>query len=144
MEYLSPKLKNPWSFEPENDEIFTEDLLSLFLRTFLYHSEYGILSEAAASVVDRQLGLNVVLRTEIVRLAAPSFHYGYWARMRAKNRNGRFPKISSFQMFVENFKATEAIPQFEASYTVIAPEMRAAFQREFERMVILDYADKEH
>lgn len=102
----------------------------------------GFLSEAAASVVDRQLGLNVVPRTEIVRLAAPSFHYGYWARMRAKSRNGRFPeKIGSFQMFVENFKeATEVIPQFEASYTVLAPEMRAAFQREFERMVILDYA----
>lgn len=102
----------------------------------------GFLSEAAASVVDRQLGLNVVPRTEIVRLAAPSFHYGYWARMRAKNRNGRFPeKIGSFQMFVENFKeATEVIPQFEASYSVLAPELRAAFQREFERMVILDYA----
>jgi phosphatidylinositol 4-kinase type 2 len=102
----------------------------------------GFLSEAAASVVDRQLGLNVVPRTEIVRLAAPSFHYGYWARMRAKSKNGRFPeKIGSFQMFVENFKeATEVMPQFEASYTVIAPEMRVAFQREFERMVILDYA----
>lgn len=102
----------------------------------------GFLSEAAASVVDRQLGLNVVPRTEIVRLAAPSFHYGYWARMRAKSKNGRFPeKIGSFQMFVENFKdAAEVIPQFEASYTVIAPEMRMAFQREFERMVILDYA----
>lgn len=102
----------------------------------------GFLSEAAASVVDRQLGLNVVPRTEIVRLAAPSFHYGYWARMRAKSKNGRFPeKIGSFQMFVENFKeATEVMPQFEASYTVLAPEMRVAFQREFERMVILDYA----
>lgn len=101
----------------------------------------GFLSEAAASVVDRQLGLNVVPRTELVRLAAPSFHYGYWARVRAKSKNGRFPeKIGSFQMFVENFKeASEVIPQFEASYTVIAPEMRIAFQREFERMVILDY-----
>ena len=102
----------------------------------------GFLSEAAASVVDRQLGLNVIPRTEIVRLAAPSFHYGYWARMRAKSKNGRFPeKIGSFQMFVENFKeATEVMPQFEESFTVIAPEMREAFQREFERMVILDYA----
>lgn len=102
----------------------------------------GFLSEAAASVVDRQLGLNVVPRTEIVRLAAPSFHYGYWARMRAQNKNGRFPeKIGSFQMFVEHFKeATEVMPRFEASSSVIAPEMRDAFQREFERLVILDYA----
>ena len=101
----------------------------------------GFLSESAASVVDRQLGLNVVPRTEIVRLAAPSFYYGYWARMRAKNQNGRFPeKIGSFQMFVENFKdAAEIVPQLEASYSVLAPEMRAAFQQEFERLVILDY-----
>lgn len=102
----------------------------------------GFLSEAAASVLDRQLGLNVVPRTEIVRLASPSFYYGYWARMRAKSKNGKFPeKIGSFQMFVENFKeAKEVMPQFEAAQKLVGPEMQAAFQREFERLVILDYA----
>lgn len=101
----------------------------------------GFLSEAAASVVDRQLGLNVVPRTEIVKLAAPSFHYGYWARMRAKRKNGRFPeKIGSFQMFVKKFRdSTEVMPEIESSWSSLAPELKAAFQREFERMVILDY-----
>jgi phosphatidylinositol 4-kinase type 2 len=101
----------------------------------------GFLSEAAASVVDRQLGLHVVPRTEIVKLAAPSFHYGYWARMRAQRKNGRFPeKIGSFQMFVTKFKdSTEVMPEIESSWSSLAPELKVAFQREFERMVILDF-----
>ena len=140
---FKPKTEEPYGhLNPKMMKYLQRTCCPCFFGRSCIIPNTGFLSEAAASVVDRQLGLNVVPRTEIVRLAAPSFHYGYWARMRAKNRNGRFPeKIGSFQMFVENFKeATEVIPQFEASYTVIAPEMRAAFQREFERMVILDYA----
>lgn len=101
----------------------------------------GFLSEAAASVVDRQLSLNIVPRTEVVRLAAPSFHYGYWARRRAQSRQGRFPeKMGSFQLFVNDFRDAEVVmPQYEAAEGILPDLLRDLFQREFERMVILDY-----
>ena len=140
---FKPKTEEPYGhLNPKMMKYLQRTCCPCFFGRSCIIPNTGFLSEAAASVLDRQLGLNVVPRTEIVKLASQSFHYGYWARMRAKSKNGRFPeKIGSFQMFVENFKeATEVIPQYEASQTVIAPEMRAAFQREFERLVILDYA----
>jgi phosphatidylinositol 4-kinase type 2 len=140
---FKPKTEEPYGhLNPKMMKYLHRNCCPCFFGRSCIIPNTGFLSEAAASVVDRQLGLNVVPRTEIVRLAAPSFHYGYWARMRAKSKNGRFPeKIGSFQMFVQNFRdATDVMPQFESSYTILAPELRNAFQREFERLVILDYA----
>lgn len=61
--------------------------------------------------------------------------------MRAQRKNGRFPeKIGSFQLFVQNFRDSgQVMPEIEAAWPTLPDDLRAAFQREFERLVILDY-----
>ncbi|KXS10897.1 hypothetical protein M427DRAFT_47675 [Gonapodya prolifera JEL478] len=65
----------------------------------------GYVSEAAASFVDRKMGLNIVPRTEIVSLSSPAFHYSQFDR--ATHNSGTIPlplKTGSFQLFVRGFK----------------------------------------
>ncbi|KAI9365509.1 phosphatidylinositol 3-/4-kinase, partial [Zopfochytrium polystomum] len=74
----------------------------------------GYLSEAAASYMDRRLGLNVVPRTEVVELASPSFFYS--ARDRRAYARGKPlpPKLGSFQLFLTGFK--DATTFFKEGY----------------------------
>lgn len=128
-----------------------------FGRSCLTNNQ-GYVSEAAASIVDRHFRLNVVPRTEVVELAAPCFHYGYWIRRQVEKKmeqsgtGGTFPlddprgttffprKIGSFQLFVRGFRdAGEVLAEWQSKGNV-PPELDAAMQHEFERMVILDYA----
>jgi phosphatidylinositol 4-kinase type 2 len=44
------------------------------------------MSEAAASLVDQKLQLNVVPKTKVVRLAAPTFNYSKLDRYKAKKK----------------------------------------------------------
>lgn len=117
----------------------------------------GYLSEAGASLVDAKLGLNVVPKTAIVSLAAPTFNYSRMDRAMTRTKErirdrypdigrhfrriGLPPKRGSFQLFVNGYKdATYWLRQWEL-YPELAPPpitMRE-FQLEFERMVILDY-----
>ncbi|CAO3701378.1 unnamed protein product [Rhizopus stolonifer] len=60
----------------------------------------GYISEAAASLIDRRLGTNIVPYTGVIHLASPSFHYDYLDR-----RANHIPqKIGSFQCFLTNYK----------------------------------------
>uniref|UniRef100_A0A0M3HWQ9 Phosphatidylinositol 4-kinase type 2 n=2 Tax=Ascaris TaxID=6251 RepID=A0A0M3HWQ9_ASCLU len=117
----------------------------------------GYLSEAGASLVDRKLQLNVVPKTAIVALAAPTFNYGRIDRAKARTKErirSRYPdlarrfhrvglprKTGSFQLFVTGYQdANYWLRQWE-TYPEQAPPPATMkdFQIQFERMVILDY-----
>lgn len=119
----------------------------------------GYCTEVAASVVDRYLRLNVVPRTEVAELSSPSFHYGHWIRRGVERRKRQhqqaatmpaddpygttlFPRKSgSFQLFVQGFReAGPVLEEWERRKATLPAELDEAFQAEFERLVILDYA----
>ncbi|KAI3413908.1 hypothetical protein GPALN_011382 [Globodera pallida] len=124
---------------------------------FFVAKKQGYLSETAASLVDQKLGLNVVPRTAIVALAAPTFNYGRIDRTvtstkeqiarnypdlgRHFKRIGLPPKRGSFQLFVHGYKdAKYFLDQWE-QYPEQAPPKpsQKEFQLQFENMVVLDY-----
>lgn len=79
----------------------------------------GYISEAAASYIDRRLGLNLVPRTEIVELASPTFYYSAKDRKAAKKGKAPLPpKIGSFQLFLHGFKDATAV--FREGYDKMA------------------------
>ncbi|KAL2097592.1 hypothetical protein ACEWY4_006799 [Coilia grayii] len=114
----------------------------------------GYLSEAAASLVDQKLGLEVVPKTKVVYLVSETFHYN--AIDRAKSRGKKYalekvpkvgrrfhrvglpPKVGSFQLFVEGYhEADYWLRKFEAD--PLPENMRKQLQSQFERLVVLDY-----
>ncbi|XP_035281564.1 phosphatidylinositol 4-kinase type 2-beta-like [Anguilla anguilla] len=114
----------------------------------------GYLSEAAASLVDQKLGLDVVPKTKVVFLVSETFHYT--AIDRAKSRGKKYalekvpqvgrrfhriglpPKMGSFQLFVEGYREADFwLRKFE---TDPPPEnIRKQLQSQFERLAVLDY-----
>ncbi|XP_063963681.1 phosphatidylinositol 4-kinase type 2-alpha-like [Lytechinus pictus] len=114
----------------------------------------GYLSEAGAYLVDRKLGLDVVPKTRVVKLASETFNYSPIDRAKAKtkkftlekfeaigrrfNRIGLPPKVGSFQLFVKGFKDADFwLRRFEGEDL---PESTSKqFQLQFERLVVLDY-----
>lgn len=114
----------------------------------------GYLSEASAYLVDRKLKLGIVPKTRVVRLFSKTFNYSAIDRAKANtkrevserfpkvgkhfNRIGLPPKVGSFQLFVENYEdAAIWLRRFEEFPP--EPDVKAEFQRQFERLVILDY-----
>jgi len=112
------------------------------------------MSESGASLVDEKLGLNVVPKTKVVRLASETFNYLPIDRQKAKakrivserfpkvgrhfHRIGLPPKVGSLQTFVEGYKDAEFyLRRFETEPP--SPELQTEFQLRFERLVILDY-----
>ncbi|KAJ8411088.1 hypothetical protein AAFF_G00181230 [Aldrovandia affinis] len=114
----------------------------------------GYLSEAAASLVDQKLGLEVVPKTKVVFLVSETFHYT--AIDRAKSRGKKYalekvpqvgrrfhrvglpPKVGSFQLFVEGYREADFwLRKFEAD--PLPENMRKQLQFQFERLVVLDY-----
>ncbi|CAO3640068.1 unnamed protein product [Cunninghamella blakesleeana] len=68
----------------------------------------GYISEAAASLVDRQLGTCIVPTTNLDHFSSPSFHYAYLDRRRYRRSTPSDPytlplKIGSFQCFLRGF-----------------------------------------
>jgi Phosphatidylinositol 3- and 4-kinase len=67
----------------------------------------GYLSEAATSLIDRRLQLNIVPFTDVIHMSSPTFHYDHGDR---KANDPRKPsprplpaKIGSFQCFLNDF-----------------------------------------
>ncbi|KAK7692630.1 hypothetical protein QCA50_004263 [Cerrena zonata] len=61
------------------------------------------ISEAAASLLDRRLDLNIVPRTELVSLSSPAFFYDWLDRNAAKKGKPLPDKIGSMQYFLHGY-----------------------------------------
>ena len=101
----------------------------------------GYISEAAASIVDRHLGLHMVPRTEVVELASEAFHYGFWTKKAAKKSGSFPPKIGSFQIFVKGFlDSGRQLPKIDSCDTTeSSQDKNLEFRYDFEKLIILDY-----
>ena len=112
------------------------------------------MSEAGASLVDQKLGLNVVPKTKIVKLASKTFNYLRIDVEKSKVKkvvNDRFPKVGrkfnrlglppkkgSFQVFVENFKDADFhLRKFESD--PLDPETSKNFQVNIESIELNIY-----
>ncbi|KAJ3130093.1 phosphatidyl inositol kinase, partial [Nowakowskiella sp. JEL0407] len=103
-------------FKPKNEEPYghlNPKWVKFIHRTFLpccfgrscIIPNVGYVSEAAASFVDRRLQLNIVPRTEIVKLSSPSFFYGRRDRFNYEVLGIPLPeKIGSFQVFLHGYQ----------------------------------------
>lgn len=113
---------------------------------------FSYLSEAGASLVDQKLNLNVVPKTKCVRLISETFNYPRIDRQKARikktikeripaakfNRMSLPPKVGSFQLYVDGYKDADYwIRRFEQE--PLPPQVLGNFQKQFERLVILDY-----
>ncbi|KAI8619317.1 phosphatidylinositol 3 and 4-kinase-domain-containing protein [Chytriomyces sp. MP71] len=113
-------------FKPKNEEPYgkmnpkwTKWLHKHFLPCMFGRSclipNSGYLSEAAASFIDKRLGLNVVPRTEVVALASPTFFYTWYEKWMYVRGLRPLPlKLGSFQLFLTNFK--DATTFFQSGY----------------------------
>ncbi|KAK9509461.1 hypothetical protein O3M35_006773 [Rhynocoris fuscipes] len=114
----------------------------------------GYLSEAGASLVDQKLNLRIVPKTKIVKLVSETFYYPRIARGTSQfkhavnnhfptvgkhfNRLGLRPKVGSFQLYVDGYRDADYwLRRFEVEG--MPPSIQEKFQRQFERLVILDY-----
>lgn len=114
----------------------------------------GYLSEAGASLVDEKLDLNIVPKTKVVKLSAPTFNYSAIDRAKSatkQNVNNRFPsvgrrfnriglppKTGSLQLFVEGYEDAAVVLR-SMEYNPLPEETQREFQRQFEKLVVLDY-----
>ncbi|KAJ3106605.1 phosphatidyl inositol kinase [Phlyctochytrium planicorne] len=102
---FKPKNEEPYGkMNPKWTKWIHRNLLPCCFGRSCLIPNLGYLSEAAASYMDRRLGLNVVPRTEVVALASPTFFYS--AKERWEYRRGKpLPaKLGSFQLFLKGFK----------------------------------------
>jgi phosphatidylinositol 4-kinase type 2 len=115
----------------------------------------GYLSEAGAYLVDRKLGLNIVPKTHVVKLASPSFHYAkldikkaqmkkaicnsFPSLKRKFHRIGLPHKKGSFQIFVEDYKDSDFWIHRFATTEALPQAMQNKFLYLFQCMVVLDY-----
>lgn len=114
----------------------------------------GYISEAAASVLDKQLMSYIVPYTHVVHLRSPSFYYSYWKNHVDIHKLSN--KIGSFQIFLNGYTdaqtwfRTHPIPG-DLNNLPESPEVQLnedfrwskegllQFREELEKLVILDY-----
>ncbi|KAI8900810.1 phosphatidylinositol 3 and 4-kinase-domain-containing protein [Globomyces pollinis-pini] len=152
---FKPKNEEPYGhLNPKWTKWLHRNLLPCCFGRSCIIPNLGYISEAAASYVDRRLGLNIVPRTEIVYLSSPSFHYSF--KERWSNRifgTPVKPKIGSFQLFLNGFVDSTTV--FQEAYSKLSRNSvssvteqhplgwseagQQSFQLGFERLVILDY-----
>ncbi|CAG8444093.1 15316_t:CDS:2 [Funneliformis caledonium] len=105
---FKPKNEEPYGqLNPKWTKWIHRNLFPCFFGRSCLIPNLGYISEAAASLLDHRLLLNIVPVTEVVRLSSPSFHYDYLDRRAAKSKKNPKPlpeKIGSFQVFLEGFK----------------------------------------
>ncbi|CAI2166965.1 9914_t:CDS:2 [Funneliformis geosporum] len=105
---FKPKNEEPYGqLNPKWTKWIHRNLFPCFFGRSCLIPNLGYISEAAASLLDHRLLLNIVPVTEVVRLSSPSFHYDYLDRRAAKSKKNPKPlpeKIGSFQVFLDGFK----------------------------------------
>ncbi|CAG8575442.1 3644_t:CDS:2, partial [Acaulospora morrowiae] len=105
---FKPKNEEPYGhLNPKWTKWIHRNLFPCFFGRSCLIPNLGYISEAAASLLDRRLNLNIVPLTEVVWLSSPSFHYDYLDRRAARSKKNPKPlpeKIGSFQVFLEGFK----------------------------------------
>jgi hypothetical protein len=95
----------------------------------------GYVSEAAASFLDRRLGLGIVPVTEIVSISSSAFHYSLIDRLQNRLFGVPLPeKTGSFQLFLDGYVDSTSLNEES-----IPEEAKKEFKHYFERLVILDY-----
>ncbi|KAJ1652787.1 Phosphatidylinositol 4-kinase LSB6 [Dispira simplex] len=104
---FKPKNEEPYGhLNPKWTKWFHRNLFPCFFGRSGLIPNSGYLSEAMASQLDRQLGLGIVPRTDVVELASPTFHYSRRdLRLASHPRRPRplVPKTGSFQLFLTDF-----------------------------------------
>ncbi|CAG8540079.1 28018_t:CDS:2 [Dentiscutata erythropus] len=105
---FKPKNEEPYGrLNPKWTKWIHRNLFPCFFGRSCLIPNLGYISEAAASLLDRRLNLNIVPVTEVIWLSSPSFHYDYLDRRAARSTKNPKPlpeKIGSFQIFLEGFK----------------------------------------
>ncbi|CAO3689512.1 hypothetical protein G6F70_002849 [Rhizopus microsporus] len=98
---FKPKNEEPYGrLNPKWTKWIHRHLFPCFFGRSCLIPNLGYISEAAASLMDRKLGTNIVPYTDVIHLSSSSFHYDYLDR----RANRRPPKIGSFQCFLTNYK----------------------------------------
>uniref|UniRef100_A0A5S6QDP0 Phosphatidylinositol 4-kinase type 2 n=1 Tax=Trichuris muris TaxID=70415 RepID=A0A5S6QDP0_TRIMR len=152
---FKPKNEEPYSaLNPKWAKWLQRNILPCCFGRGCLPLNQGYLSEVGASLVDNFLSLNIVPKTRVVRLAAPTFNYSKvdLAKLEAKeqivqhcphigryfNRLGLPFKLGSFQVFMEGYRnGTLWLECFGDQ--LAPPDLETMFQLQFERMVVLDY-----
>ncbi|KAG8930968.1 phosphatidyl inositol kinase, partial [Tulasnella sp. 408] len=70
-------------------------------------TQQSYISEAAASLLDDRLGLNIVPRTQLVSLSSPAFSYGWVDRANYKKGKPLPEKVGSMQTFMNGYKGQQ-------------------------------------
>ncbi|CAG8573861.1 11449_t:CDS:2 [Diversispora eburnea] len=104
---FKPKNEEPYGrLNPKWTKWIHRNLFPCFFGRSCLIPNLGYISEAAASLLDRRLNLNIVPVTEVVWLSSPSFHYDYLDRRAARSKKNPKPlpvKIGSFQVFLDGY-----------------------------------------
>ncbi|OBZ91874.1 Phosphatidylinositol 4-kinase lsb6 [Choanephora cucurbitarum] len=99
---FKPKNEEPYGrLNPKWTKWIHRHLFPCFFGRSCLIPNLGYLSEAAASLIDRKLGTQIVPYTDVIYMASPSFHYDYLDR---RSQHGLPPKIGSFQCFLTDYK----------------------------------------
>lgn len=105
---FKPKDEEPYGhLNPKWTKWFHRNLFPCCFGRSSLIPNVGYLSEASASLIDRQLKIGLVPRTEVVKLASASFSYPRRVLAASKRTQGEVPlplKIGSFQLFLEGFE----------------------------------------
>lgn len=140
---FKPKNEEPYGdFNPKWKKWVQRTLCRCCFGRSCLLNNTGYISEAAASIVSRRMGLDIVPETAIVRLASPAFNYNYVRRKLANSKIPSHhielpPKLGSFQLFVLGYEGADTFMALRISKLNI--DEQEQFRKQFERLVILDY-----
>ncbi|KAI8981837.1 phosphatidylinositol 3 and 4-kinase-domain-containing protein [Mycotypha africana] len=99
---FKPKNEEPYGrLNPKWTKWLHRNLFPFFFGRSCLIPNLGYASEAAASLLDRKLGSNIVPFTGVIELSSTSFHYPLLER---RKKGPRPAKIGSFQCFLTDYK----------------------------------------